>query len=58
MAQKQEDNMARVRRSISFNPELLERIDTYVKEHYEYKDRSHFIEVIVRRYFEREKGEG
>jgi len=42
--------MPRVRRSISFDENLLNWIDQHVEEKYEYKDRSHFIEVLIRRY--------
>ena len=46
-------NMPRERRSLSFDPQLLEKIDKHVEEKYEYKDRSHFFEVLARRYFEK-----
>ena len=43
-------DMTRVRRSISFDSELLEEIDKIVKEDYHFKDRSHFIEIAAREY--------
>ena len=43
-------DMTRVRRSISFDPELLTWVDKTVAEDYHFKDRSHFIEVLIREY--------
>ena len=43
-------NMARDRRSISFDPELLKWVDSHVEGDYHFKDRSHFIEVLIREY--------
>ena len=50
MVQEENVSMTKIRRSISFDEELLEWIDHYVNTHYEYKDRSHFVEVLVRRF--------
>lgn len=43
-----DNNMPRVRRSISFDEALLSWIDEKVEEDYRYKDRSHLIEVALR----------
>lgn len=42
--------MPRVRLSITLDPDLLEWVNHHVAETYEYKDRSHFVEVLIRRY--------
>ena len=44
--------MIRVRRSISFDPELLEWINKIVEEKVEYRDRSHLIEIAITRFRE------
>jgi metal-responsive CopG/Arc/MetJ family transcriptional regulator len=42
--------MARERVTISMSPALLKWVDKHIMDHYEYKDRSHFVEVLIRRY--------
>ena len=44
--------MTRVRTSISLDKELLERVNKYVESNILFKDRSHFIEVMITEYFE------
>jgi metal-responsive CopG/Arc/MetJ family transcriptional regulator len=44
--------MTRVRTSISLDENLLSIINKHVEENYEYRDRSHFFEVLARKYFE------
>lgn len=46
-------DMPRVRRSISFEKDLLDWIDKQVEDDYHFKDRSHFIEVVVKEYKDR-----
>ena len=41
-------DMPRIRRSISFDENLLKWIDDQVEGDYRYKDRSHFIEILAR----------
>jgi len=45
--------MTRSRVTISIPSELLEWMDNHVEEKYEYRDRSHFIEVLISRYREK-----
>ncbi len=45
--------MPRVHRSISCDPELLEWVDKKVEEYYNFEDRSHFIEILIREYKEK-----
>ncbi len=42
--------MARAKVTISMDSGLLKWMDKHLMDHYEYKDRSHFIEVLIRRY--------
>jgi len=46
-------DMPRIRRSISFDQDLLEWVDKQVEADYHFKDRSHFIEVLIREYRDR-----
>jgi len=49
-------SMVRVRRSISWDPELLAKVDRLIKEDYHFNSRSHFVDVVIREYLtEREK---
>ncbi|MHA1973466.1 MAG: hypothetical protein ACTSW1_10760 [Candidatus Hodarchaeales archaeon] len=53
---KEINSMARVRTSISLDEDLLHKINEYLENNYQYKDRSHFFEVLARRYFESLEG--
>jgi hypothetical protein len=50
MIQEKDPNMVRIRRSISFDEELLKWIDKQVNNDYRYKDRSHLIEILARQF--------
>lgn len=43
----------KVRRSISFDKDLIHLIDKFVLEDYHIKDRSHFVEVASKELLER-----
>lgn len=42
-------NMPKVRTSISLDQELLEWVNQHLENNYIYKDRSHYIEVLIRK---------
>jgi metal-responsive CopG/Arc/MetJ family transcriptional regulator len=44
--------MPRIRTSISLDEDLLKQINKHVEENYQYRDRSHFFEILARKYFE------
>jgi len=44
--------MPRARVTITLDEELLKWVNEYLVQHYEFKDRSHFIEVLIHRYKE------
>ncbi len=44
--------MPRVRTSISLEKDLLDKINKHLEDNYQFKDRSHFFEVLARKYFE------
>ena len=44
--------MPKTRTSLSLDTELLDKINKHIVENYTYKDRSHFFEVLARKYFE------
>ena len=45
--------MPRIRTSLSIEAELLEWVDKEVERNYEFRDRSHFFEVLAYRYKEK-----
>lgn len=57
MVQQELETKPRIRRIISFDEALLEWVDKRVESDYHIRDRSHFIEVLIREYKEKIEAE-